>query len=217
MRLFTFTIKKQRFNSFNSVLPELAYLTNQLFLISYSCAKYLRQSCASFILNLALNKDLLEICVSKKYYLHLLQFLKKHSLIKATQLMEYTAVDFPGKSLRFEITLILLSVFYNTRIKIRLFTNELTSILTVTHLYKVAFWQEREIWDMFGILFQNHTDLRRILTDYGFQGHPLRKDFPLTGFVEIFFDDFKRNIITAPVSLAQEYRFYEFKNPWVKL
>jgi NADH dehydrogenase (ubiquinone) Fe-S protein 3 len=217
MRLFTFSILKQRFNSFNSLQYELNYLTNHLFLIFYSFAKYLRSSCMLFILNIALNKDLIEISVSKKYYLQLLQFLKKHSLIKATQVMEYTAIDFPGKILRFEIVLILLSIFYNTRIKIRVFTNELISILTITHLYNVAFWQEREIWDMFGILFQNHTDLRRILTDYGFQGHPLRKDFPLTGFVEIFFDDFKRNIITAPVSLAQEYRFYEFKNPWVKL
>ncbi len=131
--------------------------------------------------------------------------------------MDYTAIDFPGKSLRFEIVLLLLSSSWNSRLKIRLFTNELMSLLTITHLYKIAFWQEREIWDMFGVLFQNHSDLRRILTDYGFLGHPLRKDFPLTGFLEIFFDDFKRNIITAPVSLAQEYRFYIFKNPWMKI
>jgi len=131
--------------------------------------------------------------------------------------MEYTAVDFPGKALRFELILLLLSPSWNFRVKLRLFSNELLALSTVTSFFKVAFWLERELWDMFGIMFQHHMDLRRILTDYGFLGHPLRKDFPLTGFFEIFFDDFRRNIITAPVSLAQEYRFYRIRNPWVRV
>jgi len=217
MRLFTFSIIKQRFNTFDSLSFELNVLANKLFLIMSSFAKYLQFCCSFFILNLAINKEYLEITTSKKFCLNLLKFLRDHSLIKASMLMDYTAIDFPGKSLRFEIVLLLLSSSWNARLKIRLFTNELMSLLTITHLYKVAFWQEREIWDMFGVLFQNQSELRRILTDYGFLGHPLRKDFPLTGFLEIFFDDFKRNIITAPVSLAQEYRFYMFKNPWMKI
>ncbi len=215
MRLFTFSHIKQRFNAINLLPSELIVLTNNLFLIFISFAKYLQLSCSLFILNVAINKDVLEITTSKRYLLYLLKFLKDHSLTKCTTLIDYTAIDYPGKKYRFEVILFLLSFSWNFRIKIRLFTNEVFSLETVTHLYKIAFWQEREIWDMFGILFQNHTDLRRILTDYGFLGHPLRKDFPLTGYVEIFFDDFKRNIITTPVSLAQEYRFYEFKNPWV--
>jgi len=217
MRVFTFSIIKQRFNTFNSFSDELIVLTNNLFLLLISFAKYLQSSCSLFILTIAINKDLLEITTSKRYLLFLLKFMKGHMLIKGSTLIDYTVVDYPGKKLRFEVILLILSLFWNFRFKIRLFTNELLSLESITHLYKIAFWQEREIWDMFGILFQNHTDLRRILTDYGFLGHPLRKDFPLTGYNELFFDDFKRHIITAPVSLAQEYRFYEFNNPWVQL
>jgi NADH dehydrogenase (ubiquinone) Fe-S protein 3 len=216
-RLFTFFLLKQRFNSFNSFSEELLDLVNNFYCILMNFAKYLQKSCSLFILQIVLNKELIEISVSKKYILHFLKFLRDHSLTKTTMLMDYTVIDYPGKTLRFEIILLLLSSFWNSRLKVRVFTNELLSLLTVTYLYKVAFWQEREIWDMFGVLFKNHTDLRRILTDYGFLGHPLRKDFPLTGFFELFFDDFKRNIVSAPVSLAQEYRFYTFRNPWVRL
>jgi NADH:ubiquinone oxidoreductase subunit C len=214
-RLFRFNPIKLRFNSLNACSLDLHLITNNLFLILITFAKYLQKSCSLFIINIAINTDLLEITTTKKYILNLLKYLKNHSLIQYNLLVDYTVVDYPGKLLRFELVILLLSTIFNTRIKIRYFTNELISILTITHLYKIAFWLEREIWDMFGILFQNNSDLRRLLTDYGFLGHPLRKDFPLSGYTEIYFDDFKRNIIYNKVSLAQEYRFYEFKNPWI--
>ena len=112
------------------------------------------------------------------------------------------------------LVLLLLSASLNVRYKIRLFVNEFLTALTITHLYKIAFWNEREIWDMFGILFQNHGDLRRILTDYGFNGHPLRKDFPLSGFSELLYDDFIQRIGSAPVSLAQEFRYFLTVKTW---
>jgi NADH:ubiquinone oxidoreductase subunit C len=217
MRLLHFFLVKQRFNSFDSFFPEHILISNEIYPMLIRKAKYLQYCCSKFLLNIAINRDLLEITVPKKTLLNSLYFLKNHSLINANILIDYTVTDFPGKSLRFEIILFVLSSFWNMRLKLRSFTNESISLLTVTFLYKVAFWQEREIWDMFGILFKKHGDLRRILTDYGFLGHPLRKDFPLSGYKEVFFNDFFRHIIQAPVSLAQEYRFFRFQNAWISL
>jgi NADH dehydrogenase (ubiquinone) Fe-S protein 3 len=206
---------KRRFNSFETLSNSLKEFVNKIYFINFSVVKYLQQCCSLFILNIAISQELIEITTSRKFYLKLLKFLKTHSLLKCTIVTEYTVIDHPSKELRFEIVLFLLSIWWNFRVKVRLFTNELFPVSTITFLFKIAFWQEREIWDLFGILFQNNMDLRRILTDYGFIGHPLRKDFPLTGYTEIFFDDFTRHIVTSSVSLAQEYRYYNFKNPWV--
>ncbi len=214
IKIFNTNLPKYRFNSLNCLTEVLTFI-NKIYLINYNFAKYLQKCCSFFIINIALNKGLIEIVTARLQYLKLLKFLKDHSLSKCTVVIDYTVIDYPSKRLRFEVVLLLLSFWWNFRLKIRLFTNELTPIFTITLLYKVAFWQEREIWDLFGILFKHNMDLRRILTDYGFVGHPLRKDFPLTGYSEIFFDDFKQHIVVSSVSLAQDYRFYDFKNPWI--
>jgi NADH:ubiquinone oxidoreductase subunit C len=110
-----------------------------------------------------------------------------------------------------------LSISYNARIRIKTCIDEITPITSVTELYSSAGWWEREVWDMFGIFFSNHPDLRRILTDYGFQGHPLRKDFPLTGFVEVRYDDSEKRVINEPVEITQEFRYFDFSSPWEQI
>lgn len=132
-------------------------------------------------------------------------------------LMDVTAVDYPSRPLRFEVVYNLLSVQYNARIRIKTSINEVNPLGSSTQVYSSAGWWEREVWDMFGIFFSNHPDLRRILTDYGFQGHPLRKDFPLTGYVEVRYDDSEKRVITESLELTQEFRFFDFSSPWEQL
>ena len=146
----------------------------------------------------------------------LFTFLKKHSFCKFKSLTDLSVVDFPGKNNRFQLNYFLLSLSYNMRIRIIVETKEMSPVSSITPLFSAANWYEREVWDMFGIFFENHPDLRRILTDYGFKGHPLRKDFPLSGYIEVFYDDTKKAIVYVPVSLAQDFRNFNFRNPWVK-
>jgi NADH/F420H2 dehydrogenase subunit C len=129
------------------------------------------------------------------------------------QLMEVTAVDWPTDPDRFEVVYSLLSVEHNSRILVKSRTSELAPVPSVSHLFSSAIWAEREVWDMFGVVFSGHPDLRRILTDYGFEGHPLRKDFPLTGFTEVRYDEEKKRIVSEPVELSQEFRKFDFPNP----
>ena len=129
-------------------------------------------------------------------------------------LIDITAVDYPLRSSRFEVVYQLLSIHYNARIRVKTNVDELTPIESVSSLFPSANWFERETWDMFGICFLNHPDLRRIFTDYGFEGHPLRKDFPVSGYVEFRYDDSKKRVISEPVELAQEFRYFDFASPW---
>lgn len=115
---------------------------------------------------------------------------------------------------RFEVIYNLLSLRFNTRIRVKTYTDELTPIDSVTGIYKSANWLEREVWDMYGVFFANHPDLRRILTDYGFQGHPQRKDFPLSGYVELRYDDEKKRVVCEPLEFAQEFRKFDLRAPW---
>jgi NADH/F420H2 dehydrogenase subunit C len=146
-----------------------------------------------------------------------LSFIKDHINLQYKQLMDVTAVDFIDHPLRFEIVYNLLSLRYNTRIRVKTRIDEFTPISSVTSVYSCAAWWEREVWDMFGVFFSLHPDLRRILTDYGFQGHPLRKDFPLIGFVEVRYDDSEKRVISEPVEMSQQLRFFDFASPWETL
>jgi NADH-quinone oxidoreductase subunit C len=131
-----------------------------------------------------------------------------------TQLSELTAVDYPDRPQRFELVYQLLSVTLNQRIRIVAPIGDGEVAPSVSHLFSCAVWSEREVWDMFGIFFSGHPDLRRLLTDYGFEGHPLRKDFPLTGTVETRYDDQLGRVVYEPVSLQQEFRDFDFMSPW---
>ena len=131
-----------------------------------------------------------------------------------TQLSELTAVDYPERQARFDLIYQLLSVKYNRRIRLKAGIADGEVVSSVSHIFTTAVWSEREVWDMFGIFFSGHNDLRRLLTDYGFEGHPLRKDFPLTGTVETRYDDQEKRVVYEPVTLTQEFRDYDYMSPW---
>jgi NADH-quinone oxidoreductase subunit C len=130
------------------------------------------------------------------------------------QLMEIAGVDYPDRAERFEVVYHLLSITKNHRIRVRVSTDEEKPVPTVTGVYPVAGWLEREIFDMYGVLFEGNPDLRRILTDYGFRGHPQRKDFPLTGYVELRYSEEEKRVVYEPVSLSQDFRNFDFMSPW---
>ncbi len=129
-------------------------------------------------------------------------------------LVDVTAADFPERKERFEIVYNLLSLTHNQRIRVKTKTDEETPVPSMVPLFSSAGWFEREVWDMFGVFFADHPDLRRMLTDYGFQGHPLRKDFPLTGYVEVRYDEEQKRVVHEPVSLTQNFRNFDFMSPW---
>jgi len=141
-------------------------------------------------------------------------FLKYHTNLQYKVLVDMTAVDYPTRPNRFDVVYHLLSIKYNTRIRVKTVINELDSLESMTNLYNSAGWAEREVWDMFGILFLNHKDLRRILTDYGFEGFPLRKDFPLSGYIAVRYDEFTKIVVCEPIEHAQEFRSFDLQTPW---
>ncbi len=140
--------------------------------------------------------------------------LKKHPELKFKQLVDILAVDYPNKEKRFEVIYLLLSHEKNLRISVKVRVRDDEKIFTLTNIFPSANWLEREVFDMNGIVFQNHPDLRRILTDYEFEGFPLRKDFPLTGYKEVRYDPEKKKVTYEPVKLQQAYRDFDFKSPW---
>lgn len=158
--------------------------------------------------------DELEILIDPSGVIPVVSFLKNHHNAQFASLIDMAGVDMPTRKNRFEIVYIMLSLRYNSRIRIKTYTDELTPLDSITPIFAAANWYEREIWDMYGVFFTNHPDLRRILTDYGFQGHPLRKDFPLTGYYEVRYDDELQRIVQEPVELAQEYRKFDLAAPW---
>lgn len=129
-------------------------------------------------------------------------------------LVDICGVDFPARPERFEVVYNLLSLSRNKRLRVKVLTDEATPVPTVTSIYSTAGWFERECWDLYGVKFAGHADLRRILTDYGFEGHPLRKDFPLSGTVEVRYDDMQKRVIYEPVQLPQDFRNFDFMSPW---
>ena len=145
---------------------------------------------------------------------NLLEDLKKKENLNFEMLLDITAVDYPKRAKRFEIVYILLSLKNHLRLRVKTFINDSEIVPSISKLYKCARWYEREVWDMYGISFKGNDDLRRLLTDYGFEGHPLRKDFPLTGFVELRYDETKKKVVYSKVKLTQDYRNFDFLSPW---
>jgi NADH-quinone oxidoreductase subunit C len=141
-------------------------------------------------------------------------FLRDDPLCKFTSLIDLCGVDYPARERRFDVVYHLLSMQLNHRVRVKIKTDEDTSVHTMIGIFPNANWYEREAFDMYGIVFDNHPDLRRILTDYGFEGHPLRKDFPLSGFVEVRYDEERKAVIKEDVNLPQEFRDFDFMSPW---
>ncbi|MBN8827827.1 MAG: NADH-quinone oxidoreductase subunit C [Sphingobacteriia bacterium] len=143
-----------------------------------------------------------------------LKFFKDDANINCKVFVDLFGADFPEREMRFDIIYNLLSLTHNLRVEIKVAADETTIIPSAINVYNAASWYEREAWDMYGVMFANNPDLRRILTDYGFEGHPLRKDFPLTGFVEVRYDIETKRVIYEPVDLRQEFRSFDFLSPW---
>jgi NADH-quinone oxidoreductase subunit C len=155
------------------------------------------------------------ICrIKREALLEVLRFLRDDPKCRFNVLCDICGVDYPDRLQRFDVVYNLLSLSQNQRVRLKLETDEEQPVASATGVYSSAGWWEREAWDLFGIFFSDHPDLRRILTDYGFDGHPLRKDFPLTGFVELRYDEDQKRVVYEPVRLKQEFRSFDFISPW---
>jgi NADH-quinone oxidoreductase subunit C len=165
---------------------------------------------------LAIEIDKGELCatVERAAILRVLKHLRDDEGCRFGALMDLCGVDWPERAQRFDVVYNLLSMRHNRRIRVKLSTDENTPVDSAVELFPAAGWFEREAWDMYGIFFANHPDLRRLLTDYGFEGHPLRKDFPLTGHVEVRYDAAQQRVVYEPVKLTQDFRSFDFLSPW---
>ena len=152
--------------------------------------------------------------VAPSHLLTLVEFLKLDPGSKFTTLVDITAVDYPERAKRFDVVYHFLSMYQNHRLRLHVARREHEMLPSIVALHPSANWFEREVFDMFGLLFSGHPDLRRLLTDYGFRGHPLRKDFPTTGYTEVRYDEAQKRVVYEPVSLVQEYRQFDFMSPW---
>ncbi len=156
----------------------------------------------------------LTLTVALQYLEGLVEFLRDDPSCRFTSLVDITAIDHPERAARYDVVYHFLSMYQNHRIRLKVAVRAEDMVPSVHALHPSANWFEREVFDMFGILFSGHPDLRRILTDYGFRGHPLRKDFPTTGYTEVRYDEAQKRVVYEPVSLVQEYRQFDFMSPW---
>lgn len=181
---------------------------------------YLFQICPKFIDKLTIEKGEMTVHSSPEHLIGLMSILRDHGNCQFKSLIDITAVDFPERKAntgRFEVVYHLLTLHFRSRIRVKVYVDELDNVPSISGLYSGANWYEREVWDLFGIFFSNHPDLRRILTDYGFEGYPLRKDFPLTGYVEVRYDDEEKRVVCEPLELTQKYRSFQFLSPWAQI
>ncbi|KAI9206721.1 NADH-ubiquinone oxidoreductase kDa subunit [Polychytrium aggregatum] len=176
--------------------------------------KFISNSLPKFIQQFSVYKDELTLHVAPSAVVPVMTFLRDHTACQFKQVVDVCGADYPTRANRFEVVYHLLSVRYNTRIRVKTYASEVSPVPSITPLFSGANWFEREAWDMYGIFFTGHPDLRRILTDYGFEGYPLRKDFPLTGYVEVRYDDEKKRVVAEPLELAQSYRYFDVQSPW---
>ena len=176
-------------------------------------SQYLLKNIPS-IINYTVEKG--EICLNIPFnkIIPVVTFLKYHTNCQYKLLSDMCVVDYPTRKHRFDIIYNFLSIRYNSRIRLKVILNNLQIIPSISSIFSCANWWEREAWDMFGVFFSEHPDLRRILSDYGFEGHPMRKDFPLSGFMEVRYSELKKRVIYEPISLPQEFRTFDFESPW---
>ncbi|KAF2468508.1 uncharacterized protein BDR25DRAFT_265218 [Lindgomyces ingoldianus] len=168
--------------------------------------QYLMSCLPKYVQQFSVWKDELTIYIPPEGVIPVFTFLKYHTAAEYTQVTDITAVDYPTKDQRFEVVYNMLSVRHNSRIRVKTYADEATPVPSICDLYDGANWYEREVYDLFGVFFVGHPDLRRIMTDYGFDGHPLRKDFPMTGYTEIRYDEEKKRIVVEPLEMTQAYR-----------
>ncbi|MCF3972437.1 NADH-quinone oxidoreductase subunit C [Paracoccus salsus] len=189
-----------------SVYPDLVAL-EQL-------GEHIKMRRSAEVLNAHVAFDELTVTSTVSGIVDLVEFLRTDSSCRFSTLVDITAVDYPQRSQRFDVVWHFLSMYQNHRVRLKVAIREDEIVPSLIKIHPSANWFEREIFDMYGILFSGHPDLRRILTDYGFRGHPLRKDFPTTGYVEVRYDDAEKRVVYEPVNLVQEYRQFDFLSPW---
>ena len=176
--------------------------------------EFLLSNCSEDIISSVIEHNHLTITIVFSSLEKITSLIKINNVCQFRTLIDITAIDYPEQEERFCLVYHYLSMQQNIRIRIKSFVKEEQIVPSITNLFPSANWFEREVFDMYGILFSNHPDMRRILTDYGFQGHPLRKDFPTTGYLELRYDQEKKKVIYEPVKLTQEYRNFDFMSPW---
>ena len=177
-------------------------------------AEYIEQKRNDCVLSWGLKNGELNMSVAPSNIVSLVEFLRSDGRCKFSTLVDITGVDYPDRVKRFDVVYHLLSMYQNHRLRLKVSIRESESLHSIVSVHPSANWFEREVFDMFGVLFRDHPDLRRILTDYGFQGFPLRKDFPTTGYNEVRYDEVQKKVVYEPVSLTQEYRQFDFMSPW---
>ncbi len=175
---------------------------------------YIEAKRPAAVMSVDVSRGELTVAVPLSQLESMVEFLKSDAMCRFTTLVDITAIDHPARAARFEMVYHFLSMYKNHRIRLKVATRTDDMVPSLQAIHPSANWFEREVFDMFGILFSGHPDLRRILTDYGFRGHPLRKDFPTTGYTEVRYDDAQKRVVYEPVSLVQEYRQFDFMSPW---
>ena len=177
-------------------------------------AEHLTDMIPQYLIEASISKGELVVHTQAENILPLMAFLQSDSNCLFKVLVDITAVDYPEREARFEVVYHMLSIRWNHRVRVKLIVGEDMPVPSVTQIFAAAGWYEREVWDMYGVFFSGNPDLRRILTDYGFDGHPMRKDFPLTGHVELRYDEEQKRVVYEPVKLTQEFRNFDFLSPW---
>ena len=177
-------------------------------------SEHIAESIGDILVSREVQLNELVLTVRRDAIVRALTFLRDDSTADCKMLVDVCGVDYPSREERFEVVYNLLSLRQNHRVRVKVITDEDTPVPSVAEVFSSANWFEREVWDLYGVFFADHPDLRRILTDYGFEGHPLRKDFPMTGHVEVRYDDEDKRVVYEPVRLPQEFRSFDFLSPW---
>jgi NADH-quinone oxidoreductase subunit C len=177
-------------------------------------SEHIAESIGDILVSREVQLNELVLTVRTDAIVRALTFLRDDSTADCKMLVDVCGVDYPSREERFEVVYNLLSLRQNHRVRVKVTTDEDTPVPSVAEVFSSANWFEREVWDLYGVFFADHPDLRRILTDYGFEGHPLRKDFPMTGHVEVRYDDEDKRVVYEPVRLPQEFRSFDFLSPW---
>jgi len=177
-------------------------------------ADYIEERAAEYVHGAEVHGDELTVYGKREEIVRLLMFLRDDPVCLFKCFTDIAGVDYPEREQRFDVVYHLLSLKFNRRVRVKIFTDERTPVPSAVKVFPGALWYEREIWDLYGVFFSENPDLRRILTDYGFDGHPMRKDFPLTGYVEVRYDPERQRVVYEPVKLTQEFRDFDFESPW---
>ncbi|EJF66479.1 F420H2 dehydrogenase [Dichomitus squalens] len=194
----------------NPTVTKYAETTEKL----HTYGSYLIQCLPKYIQQFSVLKDELTLYISPSGVVPVLTFLRDHSQCQFKACMDISGADYPERDQRFEVVYHLLSVKFGGRIRVKTYASEVDAVPSAVSVFRGADWYEREVWDLYGVFFKDHPDLRRILTDYGFEGHPLRKDFPLTGYTEVRYDEERKRVVYEPLQLTQAFRNFDALSPW---